>query len=100
MKKGIHPEYVAAKIMCACGHVLETRATKPIIRIEICSQCHPLFTGKKKLVDTAGRVERFLKKYQKATAPSAAKSQATAKVTPPPVVKPDTKATSKISKPT
>ena len=63
MKKGIHPKYVRSKIICLCGNVIETRSTVPEIRVEICSNCHPYFTGKQKLVDTAGRVERFRKKY-------------------------------------
>ena len=63
MKKGIHPEYKKAKITCLCGNVIETRATQEEIHVEICSQCHPFFTGKQKLVDTAGRVERFQRKY-------------------------------------
>jgi len=63
MKTEIHPEYVDARIVCACGRVTETRATVPEIHVEICSHCHPFFTGKQKLVDTAGRVERFLSKY-------------------------------------
>ncbi|HUT75259.1 MAG TPA: 50S ribosomal protein L31 [Armatimonadota bacterium] len=63
MKEGIHPEYVRARVTCACGSSFETRATKPEIRVEICSSCHPFFTGKQKLVDTEGRVERFRQKY-------------------------------------
>ena len=63
MKEGIHPKYEMAKITCACGHVIETRSTAGDISVEICSSCHPFFTGKQKLVDTAGRVERFKKKY-------------------------------------
>ncbi len=63
MKKGIHPKYVKTKIVCVCGNVIETRSTTPEIRVEICSSCHPYFTGKQKLVDTAGRVERFRRKY-------------------------------------
>ncbi len=63
MKKGIHPEYVECTITCACGNVIHTRSTKPGIRVEICSACHPFFTGKQKFVDTAGRVEKFVKKY-------------------------------------
>ncbi len=65
MKKGIHPEYADTKISCACGASFETGSTKTDIRVEICSQCHPFFTGKQKLVDTAGRIERFRKKYAK-----------------------------------
>ncbi len=63
MKKGIHPEYVECTITCACGNVIHTRSTKPGIRVEICSNCHPFFTGKQKFVDTAGRVEKFVRKY-------------------------------------
>jgi large subunit ribosomal protein L31 len=63
VKKGIHPKYVRTKIVCLCGNVIETRSTVPEIRVEICSNCHPYFTGKQKLVDTAGRVERFRRKY-------------------------------------
>ncbi len=63
MKADIHPKYVNATVHCACGFTWETRSTKPEIRLEICSGCHPFFTGKQKLVDTAGRVERFNRKY-------------------------------------
>jgi large subunit ribosomal protein L31 len=63
MKKGIHPKYEMTKITCACGNVIETRSTSKDLEVEICSSCHPFFTGKQKLVDTAGRVERFKKKY-------------------------------------
>jgi len=63
MKEGIHPKYDFTKITCACGNVIETRSTMQDIQIEICSSCHPFYTGKQKLVDTAGRVERFKKKY-------------------------------------
>jgi large subunit ribosomal protein L31 len=65
MKKGIHPAYYDTKITCACGNVIETRSTVKDIHVEICSSCHPFFTGKQKLIDTAGRVERFRKKYAK-----------------------------------
>ncbi|MBW1615995.1 MAG: 50S ribosomal protein L31 [Deltaproteobacteria bacterium] len=65
MKKGIHPEYKQTSITCACGNKVETSSTKSNIRVEICSHCHPFFTGKQKLVDTAGRIERFRKKYEK-----------------------------------
>ena len=63
MKKGIHPEYKKSTITCLCGNVIETRSTQGEIHVEICSRCHPFFTGKQKLVDTAGRVERFQRKY-------------------------------------
>jgi len=63
VKKGIHPEYKETKITCVCGNVIETRSTKKDIKVEICSQCHPFITGKQKLMDTAGRVERFRNKY-------------------------------------
>jgi large subunit ribosomal protein L31 len=65
MKQGIHPEYLNATITCACGEVIRTRSTVPALRVEICSKCHPLFTGKQKLVDTEGRVQRFQRKYGK-----------------------------------
>ena len=65
MKAEIHPKYEETKITCACGNVIEVGSTKKDIRVEICSQCHPFFTGKQKLVDTAGRIERFRKKYAK-----------------------------------
>jgi len=65
MKADIHPEYVKTTIKCACGNVFEAGSTKPDIRIEICSKCHPFFTGKQKLIDTAGRIERFRRKYEK-----------------------------------
>jgi large subunit ribosomal protein L31 len=63
MKKGIHPEYSSTTIRCACGSIIETKSTKKDQAVEICSKCHPFFTGKQKLVDSEGRVERFKKKY-------------------------------------
>ena len=65
MKVEIHPVYVDTTITCACGNVIHTRSTKKNIRIEVCSACHPFYTGKQKFVDTAGRVEKFRKRYQK-----------------------------------
>lgn len=65
MRKGIHPEYKETTITCACGEVIHTRSTRQNIKIDICSKCHPFFTGKQKLVDTAGRVDRFKKRYAK-----------------------------------
>jgi large subunit ribosomal protein L31 len=68
MKEGIHPDYHEVTVHCACGNTFKTRSTykDSMLRVEICSNCHPFFTGKQKLVDTAGRVERFQRKYQKA----------------------------------
>lgn len=63
MKKGIHPDYKLTKITCICGNVIETRSTVENINVEICSACHPFYTGKQKLVDTAGRIDRFNKRY-------------------------------------
>ena len=63
MKEKIHPKYEDATITCACGNVINTKSTKGDIRVEICSKCHPFFTGKQKLVDTGGRVDRFKKRY-------------------------------------
>lgn len=71
MKEGIHPKYIECKVVCACGNIFTTRSTKKEIHVEICSACHPFFTGKQKLVDTAGRVERFNKKYGKKAATTA-----------------------------
>ena len=65
MKEKIHPKYEETTIVCACGETIHTRSTKPDIAIEICSKCHPFFTGKQKLVDSAGMVEKFRKKYGK-----------------------------------
>lgn len=63
MKKGIHPEYKEAVITCACGNVIKTRSTRGSFSVDLCSSCHPFFTGKQKLVDSAGRVDRFRRKY-------------------------------------
>ena len=68
VKDKIHPKYVNANVHCACGETWQTRSTKSEIRLEICSACHPFFTGKQKLIDTAGRVERFNRKYGRKTA--------------------------------
>jgi large subunit ribosomal protein L31 len=65
VKAGIHPDYIDTTITCACGEVIKTRSTKPEIRVEVCSKCHPFYTGKQKLMDTAGRVERFQRKYKR-----------------------------------
>jgi len=80
MKEGIHPEYKTAMVTCACGNTFTTRSTLESIHVEICSRCHPFFTGRQKLVDTAGRVERFRRKYEggkgKREKPKTAKSVA------------------------
>ena len=77
MKAGIHPAYNEVKVSCACGHTFLTRSThKGDIRVEICSSCHPFFTGRQKLVDTAGRVDKFERKYSKSRAEKADKKAA------------------------
>jgi large subunit ribosomal protein L31 len=63
MKEGIHPDYKPARVVCACGAVIETRSTRGDFHVEICSACHPFFTGKQKILDTAGRIERFRTRY-------------------------------------
>lgn len=88
MKPDVHPVYPPARIQCACGSVIETRSTRGSFHVEICSACHPFFTGKYKLVDTEGRVERFRKKYE--AKPAAAAPAAAAKK--PAAAKPKAKA--------
>ena len=63
MKPDIHPDYVLATVTCSCGNTFQTRSTKPELHVEICSNCHPFYTGKQKIVDTEGRVEKFLQRY-------------------------------------
>jgi large subunit ribosomal protein L31 len=63
MKKKIHPNYVECKVSCACGNAFDTRATVPKLEVEICSECHPFYTGKQKYIDAEGRIEKFKKKY-------------------------------------
>lgn len=65
MKKDIHPKYEECTITCACGNTIQTRATKKLVHVEICSKCHPFYTGKQKLVDSAGMVDKFVKRYGK-----------------------------------
>jgi large subunit ribosomal protein L31 len=72
MKAGIHPEYVEATVHCACGETFTTRSTKPNLRVELCSKCHPFFTGDQRLVDTGGQVERFNRRAAKARGTTAA----------------------------
>jgi large subunit ribosomal protein L31 len=66
MKQGIHPAYNVTTVSCACGETFQTRSTKENVKLDICSVCHPFFTGKQKLIDTEGRVDKFRKKYKKA----------------------------------
>ncbi|MGA4645086.1 50S ribosomal protein L31 [Limisphaera sp. 4302-co] len=72
MKADIHPKYVDAEIRCACGNVIKTRSTKPVIIVGICNACHPFYTGQQKLVDTAGRVDKFQQRQAKTAALQAA----------------------------
>jgi large subunit ribosomal protein L31 len=65
MKQGIHPDYLVSTVRCSCGETFQTRSTLPELRVDICSKCHPFYTGKQKLVDTGGRVERFERRYGK-----------------------------------
>ncbi len=91
MQKDIHPKYAECKVVCACGNTFLTRSTKDIIHVDICSACHPYFTGKQKFVDTAGRIEKFQKKYagkygtitKAAPAPAAAPAAVPAKAAKP-----------------
>ena len=68
MKPGIHPKYFDVEVRCACGNTFKTRSTKPELHLEICNNCHPFFTGRQKLIDTEGRVERFTKRFGAQTA--------------------------------
>ena len=72
MRAGIHPKYHEVEVRCACGNTFKTRSTKPDLHLEICNQCHPFFTGRQKLIDSAGRVERFQKRYKKGAGTEAA----------------------------
>jgi large subunit ribosomal protein L31 len=69
MREGIHPEYVTSTVRCSCGNTFTTRSTRPEIHLELCSACHPFYTGKQKLVDTGGRVERFQRRYGRPATP-------------------------------
>jgi large subunit ribosomal protein L31 len=79
MREGIHPDYQAAKVTCACGNVIETRSTRGDFHIEICASCHPFFTGKQKIMDTAGRIERFKTRYAAPAAQAKADAKPAAK---------------------
>jgi large subunit ribosomal protein L31 len=76
MKTDIHPNYVECKVHCSCGNEFTTRSTVPSLRVELCSECHPFYTGKQKLVDTGGRVERFQRRLEKSKAAQAAPAKA------------------------
>ena len=86
MKTGIHPEYVPCSVHCSCGHEYVTRSTRSVLRVELCSECHPFYTGKQKVVDTAGRVERFQRRQAASeaarSAQAAQKAAAAAKKAP------------------
>jgi large subunit ribosomal protein L31 len=81
MKQGIHPEYQIATVHCSCGNTFQTRSTRSELRVEICSNCHPFYTGKQKLVDTGGRVERFQRRYAKQQEQQKAAASARARAT-------------------
>jgi large subunit ribosomal protein L31 len=83
MKEGIHPKYEESVVSCACGYTFKTRSTKPSIKLEICSNCHPLFTGKQKLIDTAGRVEKFQKRFARTEGKTLARKKTEKKVAKP-----------------
>lgn len=82
MKDGIHPKYYDVEVRCACGNTFKTRSTKPQLHLEICSNCHPFFTGRQKLIDTEGRVERFTKKFGAQTSESRKKAAKAKKAAP------------------
>src|ERR1700733_1277663 len=93
MREGIHPDYPAATVACACGNSFITRSTRGDFQVDVCSACHPFYTGTQKLLDAAGRVDRFRKRYEKkpaaaAAAPAAAASPAAAPAAAPPVAAP------------
>ena len=83
MKEAIHPKYEESAVSCACGYTFKTRSTKPLIKLEICSNCHPFFTGKQKLIDTAVRVEKFQKRFAKTEGKTIVKNKTEKKVLSP-----------------
>lgn len=89
MKKGIHPDYIESTVVCACGNTVHTRSTRESIHVEICSKCHPFYTGKQKLVDSAGRVERFQKRYAEAGKGKKALKEESAEPAPKEEIQPD-----------
>ncbi len=82
MKEGIHPQYQIATVTCACGNTFVTRSTRPQMRLDICSNCHPFYTGRQKLLDTAGRMERFEKRYAKTGGKTVVRKAATKQAAP------------------
>ena len=92
MKPGIHPKYFEVEVRCACGNTFKTHSTKQELHLEICNQCHPFFTGRQKLIDTEGRVERFNKKFGAQTSEQRKTAQKAAKATKAAAVKKSTKA--------
>ena len=95
MKEGIHPKYLEVEARCACGNMFKTRSTKPELHLEICSACHPFFTGRQKLIDTEGRVERFNKKFGTQTSEQRKTAAKVAKATKPAAAKPAAKKAAK-----
>ena len=92
MKEGIHPKYQEVEVRCACGNTFKTRSTKPELHLEICAACHPFFTGRQKLIDTEGRVERFNKKFGAQTSEQRKTAEKAAKATKAAAAKKTTKA--------
>jgi len=91
VKEGIHPKYEEVEVRCACGNTFKTRSTKPELHLEICSACHPFFTGRQKLIDTEGRVERFSKKFGAQTSETRKAAEKAAKAAKTPAAKPAAK---------
>lgn len=89
MKQGIHPEFVETNVTCSCGNTFTTRSVKPELHVELCNKCHPFYTGKQKLVDTGGRVERFQKKYAKRQQVAAAPTESDLGTETPEALTPD-----------
>jgi len=81
MKPGIHPNYVEAQVTCACGNTFTTRSTKPVLRTDLCNVCHPFYTGEQRIVDTAGQVERFMKRVDRATTTEGRQSKRQQRIT-------------------
>ena len=93
MKEGIHPNYPPARVACACGNSFTTRSTRGDFQVDVCAACHPFYTGTQKLLDTAGRVDRFRKRYETKGAKPAAKAAASVDASAVPAAKPEKEAT-------